>query len=68
MRRTGFLGARMDKLWLKSYPEGVPPEIELDPNYSLVHMLEAACRQYGKRPAFTNFGHTSASYEILMEC
>ncbi len=58
MPPTGFLGARMDKLWLKSYPEGVSPEIQLDPDHSLVHMLEAACKQYAQRPAFTNFGHT----------
>jgi len=58
MRRTAYLGARMDKLWLKSYPEGVSPEITLDPQLSLVDMLEEACNQFPDRPAFTNFGHT----------
>ncbi|MGI9329096.1 MAG: AMP-binding protein [Gammaproteobacteria bacterium] len=54
----------MDKLWLKSYPAGVSPELKLDPDFSLVHMLEAACRQYAERPAFTNFGHTLSYAEF----
>ncbi len=54
----------MERIWLQSYPPGVPADIELDPADSLVGMLERACRQFADRPAFNNLGR-SISYAEL---
>jgi len=48
----------MDKIWLESYPAGVPHELDLDPAESLNDLLDRACERYRDRPAFTNFGRT----------
>ncbi len=34
----------MDKFWLKSYPKGIPAEIDYTQYRSLVHLLEEAFR------------------------
>lgn len=44
--------------WLKDYPPGVAPRIDPGAYRSINHMFEAACRQYGNLPAFTNMGRT----------
>jgi len=54
----------MDKIWLKSYPAGVPHELVLDPSESLVDMFEATCTTFATKPGFTNFGHTLTYAEI----
>ena len=48
----------MEKVWLKSYPPGVPAEIDLNEYRSLKDILETSCAKFDKRPAYTNFGHT----------
>jgi long-chain acyl-CoA synthetase len=50
--------------WLASYPPGVPAEISVGPDETLVQMLEAACRTYADRPAFSNFGRTITFREL----
>jgi long-chain acyl-CoA synthetase len=42
----------MDKFWLKSYPEGVPAEIDGTQYRSLTHLLEEAFRNYADRNAY----------------
>jgi len=42
----------MDKIWLKSYPEGIPTEIDYTQYRSLVHMLEESFRKYADRNAY----------------
>ncbi len=42
----------MEKFWLKSYPDGVPADIDCTPYPSLVHLLEGSFRQYAESPAF----------------
>jgi long-chain acyl-CoA synthetase len=42
----------MDKIWLKSYPPGVPAEIDPDQYGSLVQMLEESFQKYAKNNAF----------------
>jgi long-chain acyl-CoA synthetase len=42
----------MDKRWLKSYPPGVPAEIDPDQYSSLVHLLEEAFQKYASKNAF----------------
>lgn len=42
----------MEKFWLKSYPEGVPAEIDYTRYPSLAHLLEGSFRQFADSPAF----------------
>jgi long-chain acyl-CoA synthetase len=42
----------MDKIWLQSYPPGVPAEIDPDQYPSLVHLLEESFRTFADRNAF----------------
>ncbi len=42
----------MDKFWLKSYPKGVPADIDYTQYRSLVHLLEEAFRKYAARNAY----------------
>ncbi|HAT30038.1 MAG TPA: long-chain fatty acid--CoA ligase [Janthinobacterium sp.] len=42
----------MDKIWLKSYPEGVPAEIDTAQYRSLVHLLEDSFHKYATRKAY----------------
>ncbi len=42
----------MDKIWLKSYPQGVPAEIDYTQYRSLVHLLEEAFGKYADRNAY----------------
>ena len=48
----------MEKIWLKSYPEGVPAEIDLRAHASLKDILEKSCERYASQPAFSNMGTT----------
>ena len=41
----------MDKFWLKSYPKGVPAEIDSTQFRSLVHLMEESFRKYASRNA-----------------
>ena len=42
----------MDKFWLKSYPPGVPADIDYTRYRSLVHLLEEAFDKYAQRNAY----------------
>ena len=42
----------MDKIWLKSYPPGVPAEINPDQYTSLVHMLDESFQKYAQNNAY----------------
>ena len=48
----------VEKVWLKSYPAGVPAEINPEQYASLKDLFEEACSKYASRPAFSNFGRT----------
>ena len=48
----------MDKIWLNSYPQGVPAEISIDKLPSLVAMFEEACAKYADTDAFVSMGAT----------
>jgi long-chain acyl-CoA synthetase len=48
----------MEKIWLKSYPQGVSPEINLNQYQNLVEVFDEACRVNKGRPAYTNMGVT----------
>src|ERR1700741_464262 len=54
----------MDRIWLKSYPPGVPADIDPNEYQSLVELFEAGIRKYPARPAFTNMGKTITYGEL----
>jgi long-chain acyl-CoA synthetase len=56
----------MERFWLKSYPEGVPADIDPTRYASLVALLEQAFRTYAERTAYTFMG-ADLSYRELDE-
>ena len=42
----------MDKFWLKSYPPGVPAEIDVTQYKSLVHLLDESFSKFADRKAY----------------
>jgi len=42
----------MDKIWIKTYPPGVPAEISIDHVASLVTLFEDACKKYADQVAY----------------
>ena len=48
----------MDRIWLKSYPPGVPADIDPNEYQSLVQLFEDGIKKYAGRPAFHNMGKT----------
>jgi long-chain acyl-CoA synthetase len=56
----GMKSARLavEKIWLKSYPPGVPAEADIGAYTSLEHLRQWICERYGALPAFSNQGAT----------
>src|SRR5438477_4282761 len=54
----------MERIWLKSYPPGVPADINPDEYKSLVELFETSVGKYGERPAFNNMGRTIRFAEL----
>ncbi|PIV74921.1 MAG: long-chain-fatty-acid--CoA ligase [Rhodocyclales bacterium CG17_big_fil_post_rev_8_21_14_2_50_68_7] len=44
----------MEKIWLKSYPEGVPAEIDVNEFSSLGDLFEKSCRKFAANTAYIN--------------
>jgi long-chain acyl-CoA synthetase len=55
---------RMDKIWVKSYPAGMPAEIGPLKESSLAELMESACQRYGGKAAYLSMGK-SLSYTEL---
>ena len=55
---------RVEKIWLKAYPQGVPAEIDVDRYQSINEILERSYSKYRQLPAFANMG-VSLSYGDL---
>ncbi len=54
----------MNKIWLESYPDGVPAEIPTPESRSVRDMIELALTAFADRPCFTNMG-TTLTYRDL---
>ena len=54
----------MEKIWLKSYPKGVPPEIDVNEYESVVSVFEESVAQNAARKSFTCMGK-SISFSAL---
>ena len=58
------MGGKMEKVWLKSYPPGVPEEIDLDTYQSVTDVFEQAIARFGEKPCFSNLG-TTLTYDEM---
>ena len=54
----------MKKIWLESYPEGVPEEIPTPPFRSVRDMIEFPMTEFPDRPSYTNMGTTLTYREL----
>jgi long-chain acyl-CoA synthetase len=52
------------RIWQRSYPRGVPAEIDPDRYGSVVEAFHAACRRFADRPCFENMGVTLSFAEV----
>jgi len=46
----------VNKTWLNQYPQGVPAEIDVDPNRTIVDIFQESCREFGPNAAYSNMG------------
>jgi len=54
----------MDKIWLKSYPPGVPAEIDVGEFQSLKEIAEQSFRKFADDDAYVQMGHTMTYAEL----
>jgi long-chain acyl-CoA synthetase len=54
----------VNKLWLNSYPEGVPAEIDFGEHTSIVDIFNQSCEQYRDRTAYLNFDRAMSFGEL----
>lgn len=45
-----------DRIWLKSYPDGVPADVDMGSYASLVHLMEECFEKYAARTAYSFMG------------
>lgn len=57
----------MDKFWLKSYPSGVPAEIDFNQYQSLVQLLDESFKKFANRNAYACMGKflTYAQLDVM---
>jgi long-chain acyl-CoA synthetase len=54
----------MERIWLKSYPRGVPADIDPNQYRSLIELFDTSIRQYADRPAYHSMGKTISFGEL----
>jgi long-chain acyl-CoA synthetase len=54
----------VDRIWLASYPKGVPATIDVGSYASVRELFEEVCAKYASRPAFTCMGRTITFAEL----
>ncbi len=54
----------MERHWLKSYPEGVPADITVNPDESVVDLFESACKEFADQVAYISMGKTLRYREL----
>lgn len=54
----------MEKVWLKSYPPGMPVEIDVNTYSSVTELFEQAITEFADKPSFSNLG-TTFSYRQM---
>ena len=54
----------MEKIWLKNYPPGVVPEVDVNAFASLRAVLRSSCERFADLPAFSNMGASMTYAEL----
>ncbi len=54
----------MQKIWLDSYPEGVPEEIDADAYQSIIEIFDESVKKFSDKPAFENMGTVYSFSEL----
>ncbi|HKN09752.1 MAG TPA: long-chain-fatty-acid--CoA ligase [Pseudomonadota bacterium] len=54
----------MERIWLKSYPKGIPATIDVDQYASVRDVFERVIAQFGPRPAYTCMGKSITFAEL----
>lgn len=54
----------MKPVWLDSYPSGVPRELDVDPDETLLDTFDSTVTAWADRPAFYNMGQTLSFADI----
>lgn len=54
----------MKKIWLDSYPEGVPEEIDADAYQSIIEVFDESVKKFSDKPAFENMGTVYSFSEL----
>lgn len=54
----------MERIWLKNYPPGVAPEIDVNAFASLRAVLRSSCERFADLPAFSNMGASMTYAEL----
>ena len=54
----------MERIWLKSYPAGMPADVTWDENQSVGELFDKSCKQFAERPAFHCMGKTLSFAQI----
>jgi long-chain acyl-CoA synthetase len=54
----------VDRIWLKSYPRGVPAQIDVNEYASVREVFEESCTKYSARPSFTCMGKSITFAEL----
>ncbi|MCF8160046.1 MAG: long-chain-fatty-acid--CoA ligase [Polaromonas sp.] len=53
-----------DRIWLKSYPPGVPSDIDVTRYSSMVDMMEESFKKFADRPAFSFMGKEQSYKQV----
>jgi len=61
---AGYNGDFMERIWLKSYPEGVPAEIDASTVGSLADFIKASFEKFRDRTAFVSMGKAMSYREL----
>jgi long-chain acyl-CoA synthetase len=54
----------MERVWLKSYPAGVPADIDPNQYRSLIDLFDSSIKQFADRPAFHSMGKSITFAEL----
>jgi long-chain acyl-CoA synthetase len=54
----------MDRIWLKSYPDGVPAEVDLNRLRTLVQLIDEACARNADSVAYVQMGRSLTYREL----
>jgi long-chain acyl-CoA synthetase len=54
----------MDRIWLKSYPPGIPADIDRQKLRTVVQLIDSSCAEYADSPAYVQMGSTLTYRQI----